>query len=100
MANLSDLLDILRRSGDEILAGARTVASQQGIEAESVVRDSLSGHVADVIVKEAREWPADLIVMETHGRRGLSHLVLGSDAEGVVRSSPVPVLLVKGPAVD
>jgi len=40
-----------------------------------------------------------LIVMGTHGRRGFSHLVLGSDAELVVRSSPVPVLLVRAPQV-
>jgi len=40
-----------------------------------------------------------LIVMGTHGRRGFSHLVLGSDAELVIRSSPAPVLLVRAPQV-
>jgi nucleotide-binding universal stress UspA family protein len=51
-----------------------------------------------LIVEKAKEWPADLIVMGTHGRRGLSRLVLGSDAEWVLRSTPVPVLMVRGPA--
>ncbi|MGA2711194.1 MAG: universal stress protein, partial [Steroidobacteraceae bacterium] len=41
-------------------------------------------------------WPADLIVIGTHGRRGIRRLVLGSDAEYVVRTTPVPVLLVRG----
>jgi nucleotide-binding universal stress UspA family protein len=52
--------------------------------------------VADLILKEAKKWPADIIVMGTHGRRGVTHMLLGSDAEAVVRSSLVPVLLVHG----
>ena len=48
----------------------------------------------------AKQCKADLIVMGTHGRRGLSRLALGSDAELVVRSSPIPVLLVRGAPTD
>jgi nucleotide-binding universal stress UspA family protein len=48
-------------------------------------------------VKLAAEWPADLIVMGTHGRRGLKRLALGSDAELVLRLSSTPVLLVREP---
>lgn len=51
---------------------------------------------ADVILDEARKWRADLIGMGTHGRRDISHMLLGSDAEAGVRSSPVPALLVRG----
>ena len=46
------------------------------------------------VVEEAVEWKADLIVIGTHGRRGASRLLLGSDAEQIVRCAPVPVLLV------
>ncbi|HTO42664.1 MAG TPA: universal stress protein, partial [Burkholderiales bacterium] len=46
-------------------------------------------------VKEAKRWRADLIVMGTHGRHGITRLALGSDAEQVVRRSPVPVLLTR-----
>jgi universal stress protein A len=53
------------------------------------------GHPADTIVRLARERNADLIVMATHGRTGLGHLVLGSVAEKVVRLAPCPVLAVK-----
>ena len=52
--------------------------------------------VPDVVVAEAKRWPADLIVAGTHGRRGLSHLFLGSVAEGIIRISTVPVLLIRG----
>jgi nucleotide-binding universal stress UspA family protein len=47
-------------------------------------------------VNEARRHHADLIVLGTHGRRGVRRIVLGSDAEQVVRAARVPVLLVRG----
>lgn len=56
--------------------------------------ENLTGRAAYTIVKEANKWKADVIVMGTHGRRGLNRLVLGSDAELVVRTASVPVLLV------
>ena len=49
----------------------------------------------DWIVRKAEEVKADLIVCGTHGRRGIPRLVMGSDAEQVVRRAPVPVLLVR-----
>jgi nucleotide-binding universal stress UspA family protein len=55
------------------------------------------GRPADTIVRLARERNADLIVMATHGRTGLQHVVLGSVAEKVVRLAPCPVLTVKYP---
>jgi nucleotide-binding universal stress UspA family protein len=54
------------------------------------------GRPADTIIRLARERNADLIVMGTHGRTGLEHLVMGSVAEKVVRLAPCPVLTVKG----
>jgi len=51
--------------------------------------------VADVIVGQAKKWRADLIVIGTHGRRGVNRWMPVSDAEQVVRMTPVPVLLVR-----
>ena len=51
--------------------------------------------VADVIIERAVTNKADLIVIGTHGRRGVHRFLMGSDAEQVARLSPVPVLLVK-----
>lgn len=50
--------------------------------------------IPDVIVRYAREQHCDLIVMGTHGRTGLNHLLLGSVAEGVAHTTPVPLLLI------
>jgi nucleotide-binding universal stress UspA family protein len=46
------------------------------------------------IVTSAREWPADVIVIGTHGRSGVTRLVFGSTAEGVARHAPCPVIVV------
>ncbi|HLI82215.1 MAG TPA: universal stress protein [Candidatus Binataceae bacterium] len=57
----------------------------------------LTGDPAASIIAAARENGADLIVMATHGRTGLSHFILGSVAERVVRESTVPVITVRAP---
>ena len=53
------------------------------------------GRPADAIVRFAKERGVDLIVMATHGRTGLGHMVLGSVAEKVVQLAPCPVLTLK-----
>jgi nucleotide-binding universal stress UspA family protein len=90
-----DFLDKLRENGKEILEEASVQAGKSGVQVESVMRETAERRVSDKILDEAKTWAADLIVMGTHGRRGLSHLALGSDAELVVRESLVPVLLVR-----
>lgn len=55
------------------------------------------GHPFEQILEAAKRQTADLIVMGTHGRTGLGHVMLGSVAERVVRLAPCPVLTVKAP---
>ena len=57
----------------------------------------LHGFAVSEILNYAQQCKFDLIVMGTHGRRGLSHAFLGSVAERVVRSAPCPVLTVRAP---
>jgi len=90
-----DMLSLLREGGEQILAQARAQVEAAGVAAETVLRDSFAGRVGDLVVAEATAWPADLIVIGTHGRRGVSRLFMGSDAEQILRVAPVPVLLVR-----
>jgi len=90
-----DLVPALREGGRRILAKAKAVADKEGIRAKTLMRETLGGPAAETIVRDARKQRADLIVLGTHGRRGLRRAVMGSDAEQVVRRSPVPVLLVR-----
>ncbi|MDE2259439.1 MAG: universal stress protein [Betaproteobacteria bacterium] len=85
--------------GHAILEKAKKAAEAEGItiETKMLETESLGEKVAHAIVEEARHWPADLIVVGTHGRKGLRHLLVGSIAEGVIRDSHVPILLVRLP---
>ncbi len=90
------LLDDWRAEGARLVADAVALAQAQGLTADGVVRCDPGLRVCDMILQEAQTAGAGLIVMGTHGRRGLKRLALGSDAELVLRESPVPVLLVRG----
>ena len=95
--NTDDLLGALRDAGKKALQNALAMARKRDLKADSALFESLGGRISEVIVKDAKKWRADLIVMGTHGRRGVTRMVLGSDAEAILRSTPVPVLLVRSP---
>ena len=104
MVEMSSAIDFekyregLNQFGHQLLAKASEQAKAQGVPCETAMHDLRGNRVADAIVEEARKSRCELIVIGTHGRRGVSRAVLGSDAENVMRSSPVPVLLVREPA--
>lgn len=89
------LAEAFRKEGTEILEQAATVARDAGVPFERKMVEKIGARASDEIVAVAKAWPAHLIVLGTHGRRGLNRLVMGSDAELVLRRSPVPVLLVR-----
>jgi nucleotide-binding universal stress UspA family protein len=95
LTNFSQVLDAMRVRGQSILEQAKKLAQQEGLEIEIELAETMSNKVADVIVNRAKTWQADLVVLGTHGHRGINHFLLGSDAETVVRNSSVPVLTVK-----
>jgi len=94
-AYVDGFLKALREGGRKILAKAEARASKRGVRTEVTLVETMGRGVADVILNQAKKTRADLIVMGTHGRRGVVRLVMGSDAEGVVRGARTPVLLVR-----
>jgi nucleotide-binding universal stress UspA family protein len=98
MAGVEDYAKLRRglaQRADAMLVEAKALAASLDVEAETCVRELQGGRVADAIVEEARESGCDLIAIGTHGRRGVSRVLLGSDAERVLRQAGVPVLLVR-----
>jgi nucleotide-binding universal stress UspA family protein len=100
-ATLDEFWRAARIAGERILESAQAQAAKAGVEAETkLVENRTFGavirRVSNLIVDEAKRWPADLVVIGSHGRRGLSKLLLGSVADGVLRTSPAPVLLIRG----
>jgi nucleotide-binding universal stress UspA family protein len=91
-----DVLAALRDGAREILDNAQARAASAGVGADTKAIETFGARVADLIVDEAVAAKADLIVIGTHGRRGIGRWLLGSDAEQILRLAPVPVLLVRG----
>jgi nucleotide-binding universal stress UspA family protein len=91
-------IDSSRGFARDTVERARQTALAAGIEA--VIQSSeiytTGYHVADKIAELAQNWKADLLVAGTHGRRGVTRLLLGSVAERIVRVAPCPLLLVRG----
>lgn len=89
------VIDALRAEGQDILNKAGALAEKEGVKVETVQIENRGLPVSDAILKEVERSSCDLIVMGTHGRRGLNRILLGSDAERVLRESTVPVLLTR-----
>ena len=82
--------------GEDILAKAAGKAKDADVAAETCQVEAMGRRVGRVITEQARAWDADLIVAGSHGRRGIDRLILGSVAEGLIRTAAMPVLLVRG----
>ena len=92
----ADLIPLLREGGEKVLKAAKARVEASGVPVETALFDSFAGRVCDLVVAEATNWHADLIVLGTHGRRGVGRVFMGSDAEQIVRIANTPVLLVRG----
>jgi nucleotide-binding universal stress UspA family protein len=98
--DISVVIDSMREAGKQIIEDGGALAKRAHVQADTAVVEARGRVVSDAILEQARKFHADLIVMGTHGRRGLNRLLLGSDAERVLRSADVPVLLVKANGVE
>jgi universal stress protein A len=86
-----ELLQVASRDNEHVITALRSaVLVPEGTD--HLVR---VGHPVDIILQVARDRPADLVVIGSHGRSGLGRVLLGSVAESVVRQAPCPVLVVR-----
>ena len=90
----NDVLASLCQVGKNVLSKAESIVRQQGLAAECMMFESGSGSAADVILEQARQWGANLIVMGAHAQyvRGR----VGHVSADVIAESTIPVLMVRG----
>ncbi|MDO4641014.1 MAG: universal stress protein [Neisseria sp.] len=87
----------VKEAAQEVLSTAERVVAGSGVPFASKVVTSQGEKMTDLLLEEAEDEGCDLIAMGTHGYSGVTHLLLGSVAEGVLRKAEVPVLLVRKP---
>lgn len=87
-------------AGTALLADTAATLTSEGLENETTLVETtgVGEDVASALQREAVESGAEIVVIGTHGRRGLAHAMLGSVAEKFIRQATTPVLLVRGPA--
>jgi len=87
----------VKAAGEKVIAGCSAAAREAGVRCEAALLavEKPGQHICDVIEEEVNRWPADLIVIGTHGRRGVRRFFLGSVAEDLTRIANKPVLLIR-----
>lgn len=95
--NPSELKKAFNEEGMLVTEDAKARIAAAGVTGETRIIDAQATNedVVEVLARAASEWPADLVVLGTHGRRGMRRALLGSIAEAFMRIAPVPVLLVR-----
>lgn len=92
---MSNVVESMRANGESVLKDSESAVRAAGVEVDCILIEAMGNQAGTFIVQQAKEWRADLIVMGTHGRHGVRRMVMGSDAEFVVRHTHVPVLLIR-----
>ncbi|MDF2464651.1 MAG: universal stress protein [Ramlibacter sp.] len=96
-ASSGDLIKVIRENAEKVLANGLAAAQSAGVEADTVLYDNFGERLPEAVADAAKQWNADLIVVGTHGRRGIGRVLMGSGAEQIIRVSPVPVLVIRSP---
>jgi nucleotide-binding universal stress UspA family protein len=91
-----ELIQQARQAGQKILQDALAVAQKLGVAADTVMVDRVGQRLGHSVADAVGNWGADLVVVGSHGRRGIGRVLLGSGSEQILRTSPVPVLMVRG----
>ena len=89
------VISVMRDAGAKILADALAIVQSAGVQADTVLVDRLGAHLAETVAGQATEWNASLIVVGTHGRKGIGRILMGSGAEQIIRLSTCPVLVIR-----
>ena len=90
-----DIYNLCRDAGRQVLAEAAESVKAAGLDVDEQLQEADGKRLCDHVAEVASTWRASLIVLGSHGRRGLQRVLLGSDAEQILRVAPVPVLLVR-----
>jgi nucleotide-binding universal stress UspA family protein len=90
-----NLIEIARKSAAKTLDDALAIAKAAGVPSDTRLIDVPGRRLGEIVADEARAWKADLVVVGTHGRRGIGRVLLGSGAEQIIRLAPTPVLVIR-----
>lgn len=95
-----DVFQLLKEGGEQVLKTAQALAASRQVRVDTLLIEGFTGRLSDHVDEQVRAWDARLVVLGSHGRRGVGRLVMGSDAEQIIRTARVPVLVVRAPELQ
>ena len=93
-----EVIKVARENAAKVLDDALAIAGASGVPTDKQLVDQPGQRLGQTVSDAAMAWEADLVVVGTHGRRGIGRVLMGSGAEQVIRMAPVPVLVIRGEA--
>lgn len=90
-----NLVELARQDAVKTLENGMAIASAAGVPCDTRLVDAPGRRLGETVADEARAWEADLVVVGTHGRRGIGRVLLGSGAEQIIRMASTPVLVIR-----
>ena len=91
-----ELIQQARHAAQKILQDALATAQKTGVKADTLLLERAGQRLGHSVADAVADWGGDLVVVGSHGRRGIGRVLLGSGSEQIVHTCPVPVLLVRG----
>ena len=96
-AYADSVIPFMHQTGEKILQEGKARVEKAGVNVDTVLLEGMASRLSEAVADQVKAWGADLVVIGTHGRRGVGRVLLGSDAEQIMRTASVPVLLVRAP---
>jgi nucleotide-binding universal stress UspA family protein len=90
-----NLIEFARQDAVKTLEDGLAIAAAAGVPCDKRLIDAPGRRLGETVADEARAWGADLVVVGTHGRRGIGRVLLGSGAEQIIRMASTPVLVIR-----
>jgi nucleotide-binding universal stress UspA family protein len=95
-----EAIQLARENANKLLETALAAGRAAGVPTEQQLIDRPGQRLGQTVGDAALAWEADLVVIGTHGRRGIARVLMGSGAEQVIRMAPVPVLVIRADGAD
>jgi nucleotide-binding universal stress UspA family protein len=90
-----NLMEAARQGAAKTLEDSLAIAQSAGVPSDTRLIEAPGRRLGESVADEARAWNADLVVVGTHGRRGIGRVLLGSGAEQIIRLATTPVLVIR-----
>lgn len=97
LSDMQDTFELGREEGNNVLHKTYQITHAAGLEADTELLERYGDGLGSMVASAALRWNADLVVVGTHGRRGVGRMLLGSGAEDILRNASVPVMVVRLP---